>query len=74
MTKKRTFCIQNKIHWHIDRLLRGRTVSYLVHQLRRLGSRQQPQSGALFTSFLTWGTENILAKTNLESMGCDKGL
>jgi hypothetical protein len=28
-----------------------------------------PQSGVLFTSFSTWGTENSLAEINLESVG-----
>ena len=75
-----TFFIQNKLHWHIYRLLRGRTVSEmlpkiplfgpsLIHQLRLLGSQQHPQSGVLLTSFSTWGTENSLAEINLESMG-----
>ena len=52
------FLIQNKLHWNIYRLLRGRTVSEklpkiphfgssLIHQLRLLGSHQHPQSGVL---------------------------
>jgi hypothetical protein len=57
-----TFFIQNKLLWHIYRLLRGRTVSEklpkiplfrlsLIHQLWLLGSQQHPQSGVLLTSF-----------------------
>jgi hypothetical protein len=80
------FLIQNKFHWHIYRLLCGRTVSEkvpriplfglsLIHQLRLLGSQQHPQSKVLLTSFSTWGTENSLAEINLDSMrvirGCD---
>jgi len=42
----------------------------LINQLRLVGSQKCPQSAVLLTSFSTWGTENILAK----SMGCDKGL
>jgi hypothetical protein len=37
-------------------------------------SQQHPQSGALLTSFSTWGTENSLAEINLESTRGDKGL
>jgi hypothetical protein len=77
------FCIQNKLHWHIYRLLRGRRVSEklpkipligpsLIHQLRVLGSQQHPQSGVLLTSFSTWGIENGLAEINLESAGVIK--
>jgi len=77
--------IQNKLHWHIYRPLRGPTVSEklpkshflgpsLIYQLRLLGSRQHPQSGVLLTSFSTWGTECRLADINLESTGGDKGL
>ena len=61
------FFIQNKPHWHICRLLRGRTVSEklpkiplfgptLIHQLRLLGSQQHPQNEVILTSFSTWGT------------------
>jgi hypothetical protein len=39
----------------------------LIHQLRLLGSHQQPQS------FPTWGTENSLTEINLESTGVIKG-
>ena len=39
-----------------------------------LGSQQHPQSGFLWTSFSTWGTESSLAEINLESTGGDKGL
>ena len=58
--------IQNKLHWHIYKLLRGRTVSEklpkiplfgpsLIHQLRSLGSQKHPQSGALLALILlTW--------------------
>jgi hypothetical protein len=72
--------IQNKLHWHKHRRLCGRTVSEklpkiplfgpsLIHQLRLLGSQQHPQSGILFNSFSTWGTENIMEEINLESTG-----
>jgi len=72
------FFIQNKLHWHIQSLLRGRTVSEklpkiplfgpsLIHQLRILGSQQHPQSGDRLTSFSTRGTENSLAEINLDS-------
>jgi len=65
--------------------LRGHTVSEklpkiplfgpsLIHQLWLIGSQQHPQSGVLLTSFSTWGTENSLAKINLESMRGDRGL
>ena len=76
---------QNKLHWHIYRLLRGRTVSEklpeillfrpsLIHQLRLLRSQQHPQSGELLTTFSTWATENSLAEINLEGTWGDKGL
>jgi hypothetical protein len=39
-----------------------------------LGSQQHSQSGVFLTSFSTWGTENSLAETNLESTGVDKWL
>jgi hypothetical protein len=75
--------IQNKLHWHIERLLHGRTVSErlpkiplfrssLIRQLRLLGSQQHLQSGVLLTSFSTRGTENSLAEINLEIIGGDK--
>ena len=61
-------------------LLRGRTVlkscqeflfwTFLIHQLRLLGSQQHPQSGVLLTAFSTWGTENT--EINMESTGSDK--
>ena len=65
-------------------LLRGHTVSEklpkislfgttLIHQLRRHGSQQHPQSGVLLISFSTWGTEKSLAVINLESTGVMKG-
>ena len=74
------YLVQNKLHWLIYRLLRGSTVSEklpkiplfgpsLIHQLWLLGSQQHLQSGLLLTSFSTWGTENSLAKINLESTG-----
>ena len=74
------FLIQNKLHWHTNRLLCGRTVSEklpdiplfgpsLIHQLRLPGSQQHPQSGILLTSFSSWGTGNSLAEINLESTG-----
>jgi hypothetical protein len=86
MRKIHTFLqIQNKLHWHIYRLLHGPTVSEklpkiplfgpsLIHQLQLLGFQQHPQSGAFLSSFSTWGTENSLAEINLESIGDDKGL
>jgi hypothetical protein len=78
------FDIQNKLHWHLYRLLHGRTVSKelpkiplfgptLIHQLQLLGSQQHTQSGDLLTLFSTWGTESSLAEINLESMGVIKG-
>jgi len=78
--RKTPFLTQNKLHWHIYRLLRGLTSSEklpkiplfgpsLIHQLRLLGSQQHPFSGVLLTSFSTWGTENSLAEINLESTG-----
>jgi hypothetical protein len=78
------FFIQNKLHWQIYRLLRGRRVSEklpkipligtsLIHQLRHLGSQQHPQSGVLLTPFSTWGTENGLAEINMESAEVVKG-
>ena len=84
MRKTRVFFIQNKLHSHIHRLLRGRTGSEilskfplfgpsLILQLRILGTQQNPQSGILLTSFSTWGTENNLAEINLESTGEVKG-
>jgi hypothetical protein len=85
MRKTHTFFIQNKLHWHIHRILRGRTVSeklpkiprfrpFLIHQKRFRGSQQYPQSGVLLTSFSTWGTQNSLAEINLENTGGDKWL
>jgi hypothetical protein len=79
------FLIQNKLHWHIYRLLRGRTISeklmkiplfgpFIIHQLRFLGPQQHPQIGVLVTSFSTWGTENSLVEINRESTGGDKRL
>jgi len=70
--------IQNKLHWHIYRLLHSCTVSEklvkiplfgpsLIHQLRLLGSQHPPQSGVLLIPFSTWGTENSLVEINLES-------
>ena len=84
MRKTHTFFIQNKLHWHIYRLLCPRIISEklpkiplfgtsLIHQLRLLGSQQHPQSGVLLTSFSTWGTENSLLEINLKSRRCDKG-
>jgi hypothetical protein len=81
MKKTHAFFIQNKLHSHIFRFFRGRTLSEkqpkiplfepsLIHQLRLLGSQQNPQSGVL----LTWGTENNLAEINLGSTGGNKGL
>jgi hypothetical protein len=79
------FLIQNKLHWHIYRLLRGRTVSVklpkiplygpsLIHQLQLLGFQEHPQSRDLLTPFSTSGTENSVSETNLESKGGDKGV
>jgi hypothetical protein len=86
MRKARTFffLIQDKIHWHIYRLLHARTVSEKlpkiplfgpsgIHQLRLFGSQQHPQSGVLLSSFSTWGTENSFAEINVESTGVIKG-
>jgi hypothetical protein len=78
------FSIQNKLHWHIYRLLSGGTVSQkllkiplfgpsLIHQVQLRGSQQHPQSGVLVTSFSTWVTENSLAEINLDSTGVTKG-
>ena len=61
-------------------LLRGRTVSeklpkipligtYLIHELRLLGSQEHPQNGVLNISFSNLGTEYSLAKINLEITG-----
>jgi len=44
-----------------------------IHQLWLLGSQQHQQSGVVLTSLSTWGTENSLAKINLESTGVKKG-
>jgi len=86
MRKTHTFfLIQNKLHWHIYRLLHGLTVSeklpkippfgsYLIHQLQLLGSLQHPQSGVLLNSFSTSETEDSLAEINLESTGGNKRL
>ena len=74
------FLIQNKLHWHIYRLLCGRTFSEklpkiplfgpsLIHQLRVLGSQQHSQSGVLLTSVSTSRTENSLVEINLEGIG-----
>ena len=82
---RKTHFIQNKPHWHIHRVLRGRTFSEnlpkiprcgpsLIHQLRFLGSQQHSQSGVLLTSFLTWRTENSLAMINPGITGRDRGL
>ena len=55
--KTHAFFIQNKLNWHIYRLLRGRTISEKLPQIplffltffnssvRLLGSQQHPQSG-----------------------------
>jgi hypothetical protein len=64
--------------------LRGHTVSEklpkillfgpsLIHQLQFLGSKQNPQSRVLLTTFSTWGAENSLAEINLESTGLING-
>jgi len=78
--KTHTFLfIQNKLHWHIYRLLCLCTVSEellkiplfgpsLIHELQLLGTQQHPWSGVLLTSFSTW-TEISLAEINLESTG-----
>ena len=71
---------QNKLQWHIYRLLRRPTVSEklpkiplfgppLIHQLWLLGSQQHPQSGVLLTSISNWETENSLAEISLEISG-----
>jgi len=74
------FKIQNKLQWHIYRLLRDCRVSEMLPKiplfapsLIHLGSQQHPQSGVLLTSFSTWVTENSLAEINLESTGVIKG-
>jgi hypothetical protein len=46
----------------------------LIYQLQLLGSQKHPQSGVLLTSFSNWGTENSLAKINMENTEADKGL
>jgi hypothetical protein len=62
MRKKQNFFIQNTLHWHIYRILRGQTVSEklpkisvfghsLIHQLWLLGSQQHPQSGVILIHF-----------------------
>jgi len=72
--------VQNKLHWHIYRLLRSRTVSeklskiprfgfFLNHHLRLLGSQQHPQTGVLLNSFSICGTDNNLAEIDLEITG-----
>jgi hypothetical protein len=78
------FFNQDKLCWHIYKLLRSCTVSEklskiplfgpsLIHQLRFLGSQRHPQSGVLLTSFPTWGRENSLAEINLETKRVIKG-
>jgi len=68
------------LHWLICRLLRGCTVSekmpkipligtFLIHQLRLLGSQEYPLSGVLYISFSTFGIENSRVKINLEITG-----
>jgi hypothetical protein len=80
-----TFEIQYKLHWHIYKLLRGRTFSEklpkvslfgpsLIHQSRLLGCQQHPQSGVLLTSFSTWETENSMAEIKQENTGGNKVL
>jgi hypothetical protein len=84
MSKKHNFFIQNNLHWHIYRLLRGRTVTVklpkiplfgpsLILQLRLLGSQQHPQSGVILTSFSTWRTENRLVEISVETTGMISG-
>jgi hypothetical protein len=79
--RKTPFFIQNKLYWHIYRLLHGRTVPEkllkipvfgpsLINQLT--ASQQHPQSGGLLTAFSTLGTENT--EIHMESTGSDKGL
>jgi hypothetical protein len=78
------FFTQNKLHWHIYKLLHCFTVSaktaenssfwtFFNYKLWLLGSQQHPQSGVLLTSFSTWGTENSLLEINLKSKGVIKG-
>jgi len=78
------FLIQNKLHWHIYRLLHNPKVSEklpkipifgpsLIHQVQLLGSQQRPQCEVLLTSFSTWGRENSPAEINLENTGVIKG-
>ena len=79
-----TSFIQNKLNWHITRVFQGCSVSEklpkiplfgpsLIHQLQLLGSQQHPQKRVLLISFSTWGTENSLAHTILESTGMIRG-
>ena len=71
--KIHSFFIQNKLRWHIHRLLLKILLfgAPLIHQLRLLGSQQQPQSGILLTSFSTSGKETSLTEINLRLRGGD---
>ena len=80
MRKTHTFLIQNKLQWHIYRLLHGCTFSEklpkiplfgpsLIHQLWLLGSQQHQQNGVLLSSFSTWRKDYSLAEITLESLG-----
>ena len=47
--------------------------TFLIYQLRLLGSQQHLRSGVLLPSFSSWGTENSPAEINLGSTRGDKG-
>jgi hypothetical protein len=84
MRKKYNFFkIQNKLHWHIYRVLWGRIVYEklpkiplfglsLIHRLRVLGSKKHPQT-SFSNLFSTWRTENGLTEINLEGTGVING-
>jgi len=73
------FSIQNKPHWHVYRLLRGRTISEKLPKITLFGPSLIHQQWLLESQsfqllFSSWGTGNDLAEMNLESTGGDKGL
>ena len=84
MRKTLNFFLQSKLHWHLYRLLRGRTLCENlrnIYQLRVFGSQQHMKIGVLLTSFSTWSKENNLVEINLASksgvggrVGCNRGL
>jgi len=77
--KKNTLVfIQNKLHWHIYRLLRSCTVSEKLPKIPLFWTffnssitaswiSATSQKWSILTSFLTCGTENGLAEKNMES-------